>query len=484
MLSYLEKYNSLDKGLKDKVSSPDVLAKITDLEAKYKVSLATVIMRVMVKEILFENLVRYFNFENEMDYLQAKSLAEELDATIFNDPLIREYLGLDQIKEDPVEKWMEYRHREAASRGSDFFYSPEDEEEMKHFSRKAEEMVSTERSSLSIESKIEAVMESIKINFSSQDLERRFRQLLKTYLLGIRSRIDTKQALVKAVESGGLRIESSVADQILKSVDLAKSGYLEPPISQPAPPKLAMPEDELLANAEKKPQAPAGPNLHDAQYDFNALIAKKKKEVEEALRELNEAAAHGPVQSEKTVTAPAQQRSGFKLDLKNLPDPALATMPEFGEEKDMVLNLRVSQAIKPQTIESVNVVQLKRPQREGRVIMEDVKHMPKLIGPVDELRTMDTVNFRRLNKDPKLAAEKIIQKLRLLEEDGYAKRLEGVKAWRTSPVNRLYLDIGQESMSAKKDVGVVIDERNGQGKDYLTRDEFNAIMDLNRSIRF
>jgi hypothetical protein len=96
---------------------------------------------------------------------------------------------------------------------------------------------------------------------------------------------------------------------------------------------------------------------------------------------------------------------------------------------------------------------------------------------------MDLINFRRLDKDPLKSAEKIKNKISLLEED-YGKKLEGVKFWRQSPIYRLYLEIGRLSISENKPVDVIIEKRRMNNQECLTAEEFKVIMDLNKSLRF
>jgi dsDNA-specific endonuclease/ATPase MutS2 len=115
--------------------------------------------------------------------------------------------------------------------------------------------------------------------------------------------------------------------------------------------------------------------------------------------------------------------------------------------------------------------------------MEDVIFQPRIMGPIDELKYMSLINFRRLDKDPFKAAEKIKEKINLLEEE-YSKKVEGIKAWRSSPVNRLYLQMGEASISHKKPIDVIIEERRNEGKEYLNNKEFEAIINLNRELRF
>lgn len=124
------------------------------------------------------------------------------------------------------------------------------------------------------------------------------------------------------------------------------------------------------------------------------------------------------------------------------------------------------------------------PVPDGKIKMEDVKYVPKLMGPIDELREMNLINFRRLSQDPVEAVNKIEEKIRFLEEDRYSKRIEGIKAWRESPVNTLYLEIGQEGIIVARGIENAIKAREKSKKDYLTLPEFNAIMDLNKRIRY
>ena len=72
--------------------------------------------------------------------------------------------------------------------------------------------------------------------------------------------------------------------------------------------------------------------------------------------------------------------------------------------------------------------------------MTDVQAVPKLTGPVDELRQLTIDDFRRLSKDPREATLKIKDKIDLLEDMGYEQKTQGVKAFLESGVNRLYLE--------------------------------------------
>jgi hypothetical protein len=128
-----------------------------------------------------------------------------------------------------------------------------------------------------------------------------------------------------------------------------------------------------------------------------------------------------------------------------------------------------------------NELKVKKEIISNKIKMEDVEYKKILTGPIDELQQMNLIDFRRLDDDPAKAVEKIEDKLKFLEEDSYAKRLAGIKAWRISPLNKMYLDVGQESIMQKKSVIKIIQSKKNN---FLTEQEFSAIMDLNKNIKF
>lgn len=107
-----------------------------------------------------------------------------------------------------------------------------------------------------------------------------------------------------------------------------------------------------------------------------------------------------------------------------------------------------------------------------------------ITGPIEEIKNLSLVDFRRLGVNPDEAAGRIWEKINLLEDESLIKKDEGTKAWRQSEIYRLYLTIGAESMAEKKSVNQVILERKAAGKPFLLPEEFNAVADLNRRLTY
>jgi len=106
------------------------------------------------------------------------------------------------------------------------------------------------------------------------------------------------------------------------------------------------------------------------------------------------------------------------------------------------------------------------------------------IGPVEEIKKLTLENFRRLGKDPHEAAWRVAEKIDLLEDESTMKKAEGIKAWQSSAVYGLYLLIGAASMAEKTAVENIIAKRKQARQSYLSKEEFDAVADLNKRLSY
>ncbi|MFH1534610.1 MAG: hypothetical protein ABIF80_01365, partial [Patescibacteria group bacterium] len=124
------------------------------------------------------------------------------------------------------------------------------------------------------------------------------------------------------------------------------------------------------------------------------------------------------------------------------------------------------------------------PEFDNRPKIVDIKTPSRLMGPVEEIRSLNLVDFRRLGENPQEAIGKIKEKVDLLEEESFTKKAEAIQAWKKSEIYQIYLDIGNEGMNKSKSVQDVITSRKMDGRSYLTNEEFEAVGDLNKQLRF
>lgn len=388
--------------------------------------------------------------------LERKAVEEELVQE-------KKVLPIEQSTPAVADKEIYIQHpasEDIAVKGASFFFSPDDETEIRELTKKINNY---SKIALPEEALLDQIISKTEINFGSDALAERFKQILKIYLRGIRNKIETKQTLIKPFENGGLSFDEISAEQVLFIVDDRLKNFDQ--LLKPKPlVKIVAPEFKKETVASLKDIG-----ARDFEYDL-ATIVKQKKESEATTEPIlkKDVLKKLDIDHELAPLCPAVVKAVKSVETAKKQAPQSLKKDVF--QKD--INLPVSQIKRPRT------------ETGNKIKMEDVKFVPRVMGPIDELRYLDLINFRRLSSEVGKAIEKIKEKINLLEEESYAKRLEGIKAWRSCPVSKLYLDIGQFSISANKPINVIIEERKKRHKEYLTSEEFEAIVDLNKSLRF
>lgn len=114
--------------------------------------------------------------------------------------------------------------------------------------------------------------------------------------------------------------------------------------------------------------------------------------------------------------------------------------------------------------------------------MQDIRSPVKLTGLAEELENMNLEQFRRLSNDPIQASKQILQKLSTLKQENFESWTEGVAAWRRSPLQQMYLKLVAESFSKGKPVTELVEEKKDGAGSLPTAEELGAIIDLNGKI--
>ncbi len=123
------------------------------------------------------------------------------------------------------------------------------------------------------------------------------------------------------------------------------------------------------------------------------------------------------------------------------------------------------------------------PQNSGKP-MTDIQPVKRLVGPIDELGGMTAVEFRRLSSVPADAAQKIEDILSTLESQSYEDRVKGVKAWRQSPMNQLYVAMTTQALLQGVGLAEIATRKRSAGEESLSPAEIRAVSALNERLRF
>ncbi|MGE5425866.1 MAG: hypothetical protein ACM3PZ_02235 [Bacillota bacterium] len=514
MFDYLQQFNKLPKELREKVSSPAAMEILSSLESKYGISLAMVVMLVMIKQIPVRDLPSYFVAELSLAPEKAQSLARELQEKLFF--LVAAYLGLKpaaplNTEDKEIEVLMKENGVILASQdlvvrcrlilntyrrgvrskidARDALVRPANEGGLSLDPAAADRLIrALDRPAgfVPVDKKPESprpVVEQPQPEKSVNPIDELIRKNdVPAY--------DFKSALAR----GEIKPPAALADRFKAAKDDTAHEISAPKkqIAIEAPdniPVLGVPEKEAESI---KPNVPVPVTAVPMKTEQKPLAAKqpiapasKAEPVKPTPAPVaaKSIAENKPSNLAKTSIVPPtakkpDEMKGLwgKLFKQNAPKPTIAPAAVAGshhlEEAVMEAVAKTQTAVRPAA------------SSESRPKIEDVKLKPKVMGPLEELRFLDVLNFRRLGKDPQEICAKIVMKIRLLEKDGYDRMVEGVKAWRQSPVNRLYLRLAQEAVMKGVTLRDAVAARQAEKKETLTMEEIEAVVAMNSQLMF
>lgn len=536
MFDYLQQFKNLPKELQDYVSSEEAMKSLDEIEAKHGVKLAGPVMRIMVKDLTLGRLPLFLASEFSLGESEAKQVVKELKEGVL---------------------------RKAAS----------------HLGFEPTVVLD------SLEDKLDNILKDGLISFPSQNIIDRFKLVAGTYLRGVRSKIDTRMAMQKSVEAGGLGLSIEKTDILLSLLDgknfkidipkkssalddLIKNKIIQPEYSLSAsieerkkkmlseekldvkiqdnlalneikeknhslvPENLPFPilvDDGLKQNIENKEDAKLEIKVEDKAQIIKPHIAepeeitaflkkingqdleKTNSELSDVKKPLSSIAMPLPktfpvappvipvlAKSVATQTPTIDKKitdNEIKIEVKQQPREALSSVEQVKPSVEKLLIVpepKISQSPAPQITPpqravnsyGINVSANQNSGEQGRIRMDDVRTSPRVMGPVEELRFLDLVNFRRLASTPAEATTKIFSKIKLLEKSGYDRMTSGIAAWRQNEVNHLYLQIYKESAFKGRPLLEIIEDLKVRGEQYLSPEEMDAIMDLNAKLLF
>ncbi len=336
---------------------------------------------------------------------------------------------------------------------SELHFHPEDQDEIRRELEKLNELFRlSPQKRYSIVKIADKLAEKHGLKLSSSEAKT-FAKTLLSYFRQMRSLIETRAILVGSKSEGtmGLNAETcdhllAVARQLKHKIEEADGIVLEEDAPQEAGP--TKPSDTMQPVRESMPvQEPAMARSVSATASY--------VRTRPSISRITTGSDDAPKPPPKAVEAELQAAAPIEATVTGTRPPAV-------------------RSAHPSTAR-IPIVEIKRPHTRG---------LGHPMGRVEELLTMDLATWRLLDPDPRIRAGKILGKIQSLEHESFTRKSQGIEAWRTSDVYQHYLALGQMSLEKKKDVSEIIHDVEAGGQQTLTLDEFEAVSDLNRMLRF
>lgn len=362
---------------------------------------------------------------------------------------------------------------------------PEDEAEIEKFKQvvlPARGVEQADEVARKIESSIDEIYRASGLTTDDEAMAKRIKTVIANRLRDVRDQMETLETMVQPKELGGLGLSQDAARAVLNAIQTKLKSVHDAHVAEAAAEKTEWVEKEREKKVEGEVQAKEGAQS-ELERLYQSIVSKSTKAMKNA-----PAAAPMPVPAPTAAAAPAAPGVPPNLPIATVnPVP-----PEMRAPEIVPLPAPPAPAPKPAAppltiVRPVPGVPVP-PQIQGgmdapKPRMDDVKPMARLTGPVEELRAITIVDFRRLSKDPGEACVKIKDKIDVLAEQSYTRRTEAIAAWGASEVVRTYLELMGEGLNGLplKDA---VAARQAAKKPYLTPEEFQAVAALSRQLRY
>ncbi|HJV33242.1 MAG TPA: hypothetical protein VJ694_04415 [Patescibacteria group bacterium] len=363
--------------------------------------------------------------------------------------------------------------------------TPEDEKEIEKIELEvlpAKGVEKADEVARSIEASIEEIYQASGLKTEDEAMAKRIKTVIANRVRDVRDQMETLETMVQPKELGGLGLSQDAARAVLNAIQTKLRSVHDEHAVKVMTEKTEWVEKEKSQKLEGEAEAKRNDQT-DLESLYQSIVSKSKKAVR------NAPPATAPALT-ASASAPAQPVSAVPPNLPiattnpvppELRAPAVVPLPEPPAPQPKT-------AAPPLTIVRPTPGVAVMPQVQGAGLglkprMDDVKPVARLTGPVEELRAINIVDFRRLSKDPAEACVKIKDKIDVLAEQSYTRRNEAIAAWGASEVVRTYLELMGEGLNGLplKDA---VAARLAARKPYLTPEEFQAVAALSRQLRY
>jgi len=490
MFQYLTKFKKLPKEMQTVVSSAEATKIIDGWEEKYGIDLASDMIKIMVKEIPWQGLAMYLKEEHHLTEEQAGELQQEMVAKIFHS--VKYYLGINKDAVSKIVNKPQSNSAQTYSRAGKpvqlVNIQPASIEELLSLAG-----LSAQSGSLTTGQAGASSGDALNL----ENLTNRLQNIVNIFNKGVRDSLDTRETLIKSEESGGLGLDKEKADAVIARLKQGKAPESKLRMERPKSPFDSLEQLRDVEYSFKEntpaPKKPTVPVPQDIEVNEGASPLKPtaervnmKKEITSAMSGLLKkvsgkkqlappppAVIKQPVSGENKIQETiiqTRQKPSFQIGMEDVQKansmPAESLMPKKPEANLQPEKVTVNRPTVP--IDNLN-----RPR-----LNDVIKPVGRLQGPIEELAGLDLTRFSRLGGTAEEIIDKIKQKVELLGEESLTKRQQGINAWRHSPVYKMYLAIGQESMQSAKPITDIIKSQPGG----LSEEQFNAILELNRML--
>jgi hypothetical protein len=307
---------------------------------------------------------------------------------------------------------------------------------------------------------------------------------------GARDAAKTKSLLTAAADGGGLGLQPDEAERLATLLEQTASGFAQRREEFSVMEKIASVQ-RSTAGIVAGPEAAQRETQKELNQRFVSMFGKDAVEEirRETHREIESPEKAHPGEAGRSHIAPVQftqQQQPAPAVAVPLPAPAspVASTVEPQQEPKYVPKVpdKLRQLIDAEA--PVFPLKPKAPVAPQQKKVSDIKAGPRLVGPVDELRIMTMIDFRRLSPDVSVRIQKIRSKIDIIGQDGPHEKIRAVQAVEQSEPVRLYRDLLKRSLISQRNIQELSAEQKSLKQPHLEPEEIAALAQFLTLIRY
>ena len=352
--------------------------------------------------------------------------------------------------------------------------SPEHEEDANEIATIKAGMPAPPKVVTELDKAVDATWEKIENKPNDAYLARRLKNIISSRLRDVRSSNELLGLLQRDVKVGGMGLDREQSSALAAQIEKAYKEYrgsIEAEEKQKM--EQQMIEQKRKIEERRKQEAEAHAKWYAEKIKSREVAEESKKKLAEALKKEMITQLH-PVDIKSQ--AEEEKRFGEMVAIK---EPVKAPTKSVDKEVPAVIAPEKTRTVR---VSATTAVMAESELSKNRV--DGVRAAPKLQSLVGELGNLTLTQFRRLGKTPLEATQKIIQRIETLEKESFEQKVSGIRAWQTSPVMKAYLVLVSESFKTGRPIAQVAEDERSKNKDTLTRDEIEALIQLNNQLHF
>lgn len=465
MDQYFQQFKNLPRELRQSVSSEEKVKTLEEIEKKFNLKLIKLIVRVMIKNVSWLEVEKFCQENFNLSAEKARELKADLKEKIFNEVL--SYLEkvetskqrIEEIKK-PIQVQQEPRKQQILSinRGEESVISKQPVQNLSISGEKLEEK--KEQTSLSLNTQkvsedFQKIKTSINVNLSQDDLikkiinqlnlyfeddnlVKRFSNIIKNYLRDIRTEAQSEELLRHSKKTNGLEMTFDQAAMAIK-----------------------------IAQEFKRQTTPTSKEYFVKRETDKGDLQKIEVEREEEQEDQKKVDHEIKKRFENGTINPFFQKIIKPLEIQS-PKPSKQIPNKLNES--------------PEKIKEGFSISIRKPA-DSNLVRDVSNGRLKALGPVEELAEITLTDLKHWGGGVP-TTKIILDKINLLKEISLTKKAEAIRAWQKSQLYGLYLEVGRVALQNNQSISQTIEERKKNNLPTMESDDFDAISELNKKLRF